>query len=264
MARSLRSQHKDRGNLGGATRNRAGSTVRFLHCGDTALTVEFGDIINRSTSARVLEFRRRVQEAAMLGVLETIPTYRSLMVQYDPTVTGWRKLIKRIEPLLNVPFGGEDRGRTWHIPVCYAPNHAPDLSEVADRTGLTPEEVVALHSSVRYHVYMIGFLPGFPYLGDLPVELSLPRRDNPRVKVPAGSVAIATTMTAIYSVESPGGWHLIGSTPVPIFDPTHSPPALLAPGDGVRFESVSPAEWDSIRKSCKAGAYQVPCEPRTE
>src|SRR5439155_12189609 len=149
----------------------------------------------------------------------------------------------------------------WRVPVCYDPEFAPDLDEVARLTGLSPGEVVALHSATRYHVYMLGFLPGFPYMGDLPAQFALPRRADPRVRVPAGSIAIATTLTAIYPYESPGGWHLIGATPIRLFDPERAQPALFAPGDAVQCEPVDPAAFASIQKGVDDGSYQVAGEP---
>jgi inhibitor of KinA len=132
---------------------------------------------------------------------------------------------------------------------------------VARLTGLSAGEVVALHSGTLYHVYMLGFLPGFPYMGDLPPRLALPRRADPRIRVPAGSIAIATTLTAIYPYESPGGWHLIGATPVRLFDPERAQPALFAPGDQVQCEPVEPAAFASIKQAVADGSYQVASEP---
>src|SRR5262249_7548668 len=137
----------------------------------------------------------------------------------------------------------------WRIPVCYEGEFAPDLPEVARLTGLACDDVVALHSSARYHVYMLGFLPGFPYLGGLPAELALPRRGGPRGRVPAGSIAIATMLAAIYPYESPGGWHLIGTTPLRLFDLARTPPALLSPGDAVRFVPVARGAFADIRNA---------------
>jgi KipI family sensor histidine kinase inhibitor len=143
----------------------------------------------------------------------------------------------------------DSKRRLWRVPVCYESDFAPDLESVARQTKLAPEEVVALHSGTRYHVYMIGFVPGFPYMGDLAEALVLPRRADPRIRVPPGSVAIATAMTAIYPLESPGGWHLIGTTPIRIFDTAASPPALFAPGDAVEFEPVDSATFARIRSA---------------
>ena len=179
-------------------------------------------------------------------------------------VTSRAELEQAIAALLDRRSGLCRDATLWRVPVCYEGEFAPDLAEVARLTELTPREVVGLHSAVRYHVYMLGFLPGFPYLGDLPPQLALPRRADPRVRVPAGSVSIATTLTAIYPYESPGGWHLIGATPIRLFDPERPRPALLAPGDIVRFEPIDPASFASIKKAADSGDYRVASEPITK
>ncbi len=231
--------------------------VRFLSAGDCGLVVEFGERVDRAVSEEVLNLQASLAAAAIAGVTETLPTFRSLFVEYDPLVTGRREL----EPAIGALLGRRPKARRmatlWRIPICYDGAFAPDLEEVARRVGLSPEEVARRHRTLPYHVYMIGFLPGFPYLGDLPAELALPRRADPRQKVAAGSVAIATTLTAIYTFESPGGWHIIGRTPVTLFDPSRSPPALLAPGDAVRFEAIDPALFAQIREKSEKGGYAI-------
>lgn len=233
------------------------ASVRFLPAGDTAIVVEFGDRVDRGLNAQVLRLSALVRAARIPGIVETLPTLRSLLVHYDPLVSDGASVTASIDRLLHHPHGTATRTRAWRVPACYEGGHAPDLEEVAKRTGLDPGEVVRLHSSAQYHVYMVGFSPGFPYMGDLPESLALPRRKDPRVRVPAGSVAIATTMTAIYPVESPGGWHLIGATPVRLFDARWQRPALLAPGDTVKFEPVGAREFDEIRAAVTAGRYDV-------
>ena len=233
--------------------------MRFLPAGDTAVLVEFGDRIDRGVSDRVLRLSAQVRAANLPGIVETVPTFRSLLVHYDPLATDSASLTAAIENLLDSGQGETQPVTLWRIPACYAASHAPDLVEVAQRTGLSAAEVVRLHSGTRYHVYMIGFVPGFPYMGDLPTLLSLPRRSDPRVRVPAGSIAIATTMTAVYPLESPGGWHLIGATPIRLFDLRRASPALFSPGDAVQFEPIAPDEFDAIRAAVAADAYQVPC-----
>lgn len=234
--------------------------MRFLAAGDTAVIVEFGDRIDRVVSDRVLRLSALVRAASLPGVVETVPTCRSLMVHYDPLATTGTKLNAALEKLLDSSRDEAKPVKLWRIPACYAASHAPDLAEVAQRTGLSAEEVVRLHSGTRFHTYMIGFVPGFPYMGDLPAPLSLPRRADPRIRVPAGSIAIATNMTGIYPLESPGGWHLIGATPIRLFDLRQPRPALLSPGDAVRFEAIGVSEFDAIRTAVAADAYQVPCE----
>ena len=234
--------------------------VRFLPAGDTAVIVEFGDSIDRHLSDRVLRLSALVRAANLPGVVETVPTFRSLMVHYEPLATDSASLTAAIENLLDSSSGEPKPVKLWRIPACYAISHAPDLAEVAQRTGLSAAEVVRVHSGTRFHIYMLGFVPGYPYMGDLPDPLVLPRRTDPRIRVPAGSIAIATNMTAIYPLESPGGWHLIGSTPIRLFDLRWPRPALLSPGDAVQFEPVTVREFDAIRAAVAADAYQVPCE----
>jgi KipI family sensor histidine kinase inhibitor len=231
--------------------------VKFLPAGDTALVVQFGERIDRELNERVLRLAASVRAADLAGVRETVPTFRSLLVHYDPGRARFTALCERLRELLDTESPLAVETRQWSIPVCYEPRFAPDLEEVADRTGHTPQEVINLHGSVNYHVYMVGFLPGYPYMGDLPEALALPRRENPRVRVPPGAVAIATNLTAIYSLESPGGWHLIGSTPVRIFDARWSPPALFAPGDSVHFSRISADEHDRLCADIAAGRYRM-------
>lgn len=235
--------------------------VRFLCAGDTALVVEFGERIDRALSDRVLRLAARLRATQLPGVVETVPTYRSLMVHYDPLRTDRESLERGLVALLEDDTTGADTGgRLWRVPACYEGAHAPDLEDVALRTGLCVAEVVRLHTETLFHVYMIGFVPGYPYMGDLPEALVLPRRADPRIRVPAGSIAIASTMTAIYPLESPGGWHLIGSTPVRIFDPLRPRPALFCPGDKLRFEPVDGARFEQIRQASVDGSYQLACE----
>jgi inhibitor of KinA len=238
-------------------------TVRFLPCGDTAVTVEFGDRIDRVVSEAVLRLNAFVRAANLHGVVETVPTFRSLTVHYDPLAADGASLIPEIEELIDHGRGEAKPPKLWRVPACYATSHAPDLADVAHRTGLAADEIVRLHSTTRFHIYMLGFAPGYPYMGDLPEAIALPRRTDPRTRVPAGSIAIAGAMTAVYPVESPGGWHLIGATPIRLFDPRWPRPALFNPGDAVRFEPISVREFDAIRAAVAADTYRVPCESGT-
>jgi len=241
---------------------RSRQAPRFLACGDTALCVEFGDSIDRHVSALVLALAQRLEAASVSGIVELVPTFRSLMIHYDPSVLLQAELKARLAPLLAGLTAAEDSGRLWRLPACYDESLAPDLAEVASRTQLTPHQVAERHSAVTYHIYMVGFLPGYPYMGDLPPELSLPRRENPRTKVPPGSIAIATTMTAVYALESPGGWHLIGRTPVPLWDLRRDPPAILGAGDKVVFEPVSLGDYETLLAKSAAGEFRLEPEER--
>jgi inhibitor of KinA len=231
--------------------------TRILPCGDTALTVEFGETIDRHVSALVLALAGRIERAKIAGVVELVATFRSLMVHYDPATLPQAELKRALAPLLEGLEAAGDAGRRWRVPACYHESVAPDLTEVAGRTGLTTAQVAERHCGVSYHVYMVGFLPGFPYMGDLPAELALPRRENPRTAVPPGSVAIATTQTAVYTLESPGGWHLIGRTPAPLWDGRQDRPAILAAGDKVVFAPISVGEYETVLVRAAAGEFRL-------
>jgi inhibitor of KinA len=237
-------------------------SFRILDAGDAALTIEFGSIIDPALLAEVnaldAAVLRRKQAGKLPGVIETMPTFRSLTVFFDPLVTDRDAVLAALQPLIAAAeHGSTTDGRHWRLPVCYEGEAAPDLAEVAGAIGIGEDEVVALHSGAEYLVYMIGFLPGFPFMGDLPAPLRLPRRAQPRVRVPAGSVAIATGLTAIYPWESPGGWHLLGRCPVPLFDARRTSPSLLAAGDRVRFVPVSAQECRAI----EAGLASAEIDP---
>lgn len=233
---------------------------RFLDAGDAAFTVEFGDAISPDLLAAVQSLDAAIAAGCaagrLPGLVETMPTFRSLTVFFDPLVTGRDRLIESLRPLLApaAAGGGVAAGRRWRLPARYDADCGPDLAAVADAIGTTVDEVVALHAGTGYRVYMLGFLPGFPFMGDVADPLRLPRRSEPRVRVPPGSVAVAVGLTAIYPWESPGGWHLLARCPVPLFDARReASPSLLAAGDSVRFEPVSAAEYARIDAACRRG-----------
>ena len=231
--------------------------VRILASGDTALVVEFGETIDRVINDRVLALADRIEKAAISGVVEQVPTFRSLMVHYDPEVMLFAELAERVRGFLSGLTAKAHVARLWVLPTCYGGDLGPDLGEVAAATGLAPDEVVRMHAAETYHVYVVGFLPGWPYMGDLPEKLALPRRENPRVKVPMGAVCIAQRLTGIYPLESPGGWHLLGRTPVRMFDKRRSKPVLLTPGDSVRHEPITRAEYERLEALAERGELDV-------
>jgi len=237
--------------------------ARILASGDTVLVLEFGDEINWRISRRVHALDRRLRHAPPEGVIETVPTFRSLAVHYDPDTISFDALGARLRALDAGPDTGEDTARLWRIPGCYDTEFAPDLAEIAERAGLSPDHVVEAHAGRAYHVYMMGFLPGFPYMGDVDETIVLPRRRSPRVRIPQGAIAVATTMTAIYTLESPGGWHILGQTPIRLFDIDRPQPALLAPGDKVVFEPVTRDRFQEIRDAVMADRYQLTPEQVT-
>lgn len=214
--------------------------AQFKSLGDRAIVVNFGDYIDEPTFDRVRELAQRLEQSAVVGMIEYVPAYTSVTIYYDPLLVALPEFCSVIERML--ADGGSTPPaptRTVEIPVCYGGEFGPDLDFVAQHTGLSTEQVVALHCAAVYRVHMLGFAPGFPYLGGMSPRIAAPRRSTPRLKVPAGSVGIAGSQTGIYSLETPGGWQIIGRTPLALFRPNENPPTLLSPGDMVRFKSVT-------------------------
>lgn len=233
---------------------------RLLPLGDAAWTVEFGDAIEPATHARVLGFAEALASAracgSLPGDLRWVPAFRSLTVHFDPVQVDGEALGERLAALAAASGSVAASGTAWRIPVCFDAEFAPDLADVAATRQLAPDEVVRLMTATRFRVYMIGFLPGFPYLGGLPASLEMPRLASPRTVVPARSIAIAGRSCAAYPWQSPGGWRLMGRTPVPLFDAADERrPALLAPGDTVHWQAVGRAEFDAIEERCRRGAF---------
>jgi inhibitor of KinA len=220
---------------------------RVLAAGDAALTVEFGETIDPILNERVLAFATAVETLAIPGLLEVVPTYRSATVYVDPVVVDVDGLIGRLQALAHgLPHSPSPAGRCLEIPVLYGGDAGPDLAHVSAFAHRSAPEVIALHASVKYRVYMLGFSPGFPYMGRVPEPIAMPRLPTPRIKVPAGSVGIAGFQTGIYPIESPGGWRLIGRTPLRLYDPDRPAPFLLQPGDQARFVPISQPDYDRL------------------
>jgi KipI family sensor histidine kinase inhibitor len=219
--------------------------------GDTALLVEFGSEIEPEINARVLAFDRRAR--ACPDVVETVPTYRSLLVHYDPVATDFARLRERLLGLAE-DLGGEAAvGRTWRIPVVYGGEFGIDLEETAAGHGISPDELVRRHAAPIYRVYMIGFLPGFAYLGGLDQTIATPRRTSPRLRTPAGTISIGGVQALVASIEAPSGWHLLGRTPVRNFMPGRDPAVILEPGDEVRFEPIEAALFHELDRAAAGG-----------
>jgi 5-oxoprolinase (ATP-hydrolysing) subunit B len=221
--------------------------LRLLPAGEAALLVELGDIIDPDLNEAVHRLGAAVNRAELDGVVETVPTYRSILVSFDPTRTTAPALAAAISALKTA--AGETNAtkrRRWFVPVCFGGAHGEDLAEVASRAGLTAEAVVNLHCAADYRVYMLGFSPGFAYLGGLPEALHQPRRENPRAVTPAGSFMQGGSQAALSPVAMPSGWHLIGRTPLCLFDPRRSQPFPLAPGDRVRLVAIGAEDFDRM------------------
>ena len=219
----------------------------FLPAGDQALVVEVGGDISPETNGRVCSLAAAIEGSETVGVVEVVPTYRSLLVYYDPeevTAAGLEDAIRQLE--VGLEEHTKQDSNVVQVPTLYGGEHGPDLEFVARHAGLSVDEVVSIHSGADYLVYMMGFSPGFAYLGGLSDALATPRLATPRPVIPAGSVGIAESQTGVYPVASPGGWRLIGQTPLRMFDPQRGQPTLLSAGDSVRFVPVDAGEFESI------------------
>jgi KipI family sensor histidine kinase inhibitor len=226
---------------------------RFLDCGECALTVEFGDRIDEALTARVMALDAALAADPPPGLAETLPTYRSLMLHYDPLVLSRAALVAAVRAALDRPAPPQAAGRHWQVPACYDAALAEDLGHVAAVTGLTPEAVVRLHAGADYRVAMYGFAPGWAYLSGLPAALALPRRDSPRDRIPGGSLIVAGGLAIVAALPMPSGWHILGRTPVRLFDPARDPAFLVAPGDRLSFEPVDLATLAALEARAAAG-----------
>ncbi|PWC52711.1 5-oxoprolinase subunit PxpB [Azospirillum sp. TSO22-1] len=236
-------------------------TPRLLPAGDCGLVIELGDGIEPGLNDAVHRLDRRIAEAGLPGVVETVPTYRSLLLTFDPTVTAPEDLAPVLLELAEgVGEGAVAAAQRWVIPVCFGGAHGEDLDEVARRTDLTTEEVVRLHCAADYRVYMLGFSPGFAYLGGLSDALHLPRRENPRLKTPAGSLMQGGAQAAVSPLAMPSGWHLLGRTPLKIFDLKRERPFLLAPGDRVRFTAINAVAYVRLADAAERSDLLPECE----
>ena len=228
---------------------------RFLALGDAALMVEFGNAIDPGVNARVIAFAETVRAQQWNGVLDVVPTYCSVTIHVDPLGLNVDTLMARLQRLAYTNSSERKPTGSHHtIPVCYGSEYGADLEDVAAFAKISVAEAIRLHASVLYRVYMLGFSPGFPYLGVVPAPLALPRLATPRTTVPAGSVGIAGSQTGIYPTSTPGGWRIIGRTPIELYRPCNSTPFLLSPGDMVRFESIGPHEFERLRRDPHADA----------
>ncbi len=215
----------------------------YRKMGDCSLLVEVGDEIDIDVNQKVRELFAGLKTDPLAGVVDTVPGYRSLLIIFDPLETTLRQIQEEVQHLLRTLDPSQlPEPKTMKVPVVYGGEYGPDLKWVADYHGTTPEEVIRFHTGHTYHVYMIGFMPGYPYMGELPEEIVTPRRETPRTVVPRGSVGLAQKQTGIYSAQSPGGWQIIGWTPLILFDSTKWPPGLLEMGDRVKFYAVKEEE----------------------
>jgi KipI family sensor histidine kinase inhibitor len=217
---------------------------RVFDAGDSALIVELEARVDPAINARCIAIAESIRAERFDGVRDVVPTYHTVAVYFDPLqVDGERLRRELVRVAVGAPAFPVATGRLVDVPVCYDAEFGPDLEEVASHAACGTEEVVARHGSVEYRVYMLGFVPGFAYMGIVDERIAMPRRTTPRLEVPARSVAIGSRQTAVYPIQTPGGWRLIGRTPVAPFVETRTPAFLFAPGDRVRFHPITRAEY---------------------
>lgn len=222
--------------------------TKYLLAGDKAIVVEFGDIIDEDINRKVINLMKNIESSSLINsIYEMIPTYRSLMIIYNPLKITFNDLINSVKNIeSNLKVLDKREKNIIKIPVLYGNDYGPDIDTVAKHNRLSIEEVIRLHSEAEYLVYMLGFTPGFTYLGGMNNKLETPRLDNPRVKIPEGSVGIAGKQTGVYPIESPGGWQLIGRTPIKLYNPKRENPILLKAGDYVKFTPITEDEFNTF------------------
>ena len=233
--------------------------MKIYPVGDIALSVDFGNVIEEKTNDKVMELEKAMQKAQIPGILEMVPSYRALMVQYDPMLISYQQLTERIIELNQTLQAGssvQSKKLIRLIPCCYGGEYGEDLKGMETITGFSQEEIIRIHAGMDYKIYMLGFLPGFVYLGGMDERIAAPRLDTPRIAIPAGSVGIGGKQTGVYPIASPGGWRLIGTTPVKFYDPTAEEPILCKAGEYIRFVPVTPEEYVKIQKEYQAGIWK--------
>ena len=227
---------------------------RLLPSGDSAITVEFSRHIDDDANQRVLALDRTLAEVSVPGVTETVPTYRSLLVHYDPSEIDFATLGEKLLALAQQPISVGATARSWRVPVAYGGENGIDLEDVAKHLNTTPDDIVARHVAGHYRVAMIGFTPGWSYLSGLDKFLHMPRRKNPRLLTPAGTISIGGVQTGIQCLAGPSGWHLLGRTPVRTYQMHRDPTFLLEPGDSVTFFAIDAKTFAEQERAAEAGA----------
>ena len=236
-------------------------TPHFAPMGDSALMVIAGDSISFEINEKVHTTVALIKDQGWPGIKEIVPTYSSFVIHFNPLLFSMEGLKECVEDIWDSDLAPQKiASRTVLIPTRYGSEHGPDLQSVSDLTDLSIEEVITIHSTTDYLVYALGFSPGFPYLGGLDSKIHCSRLDTPRIRVPKGSVAIADSQTGVYPLESPGGWRLIGRTPISMFDPNRPDPSLVMPGDYIRFVPIDSEKYLEISEMSANGDYEVEVE----
>lgn len=231
--------------------------IKLLTAGDSSILLQFGNTIDPAINRKIAATVQLMREQHINGVTDVIPAFCSLLINYDPRVISYEQIKRRMEALVKIDVtAGDTRKRVFEIPVCYGGVYGPDIQNIADHAGMSVEEVIQIHTSRDYLIYMLGFLPGFTYLGGLDERIHTPRLANPRIRIPAGSVGIGGSQTGIYPMDSPGGWQLMGMTPVKTYDPDREVPILVEAGDYIRFVAIDEDEFHRIKELVDKNEYQ--------
>ncbi len=231
--------------------------VKIVAAGDSSILIEFGNEINPEINRKIISLVQLIRAQQIEGVVDMIPAFCSLLVNYDPRIISYDKMQGRMRELLRMDVqAAAGSRRIFEIPVCYGGEYGPDIENIAANAGLSVEEVIRIHSSQDYLIYMLGFLPGFCYLGGLDERIHTPRLANPRVRIPAGSVGIGGSQTGIYPLDSPGGWQLMGMTPVKTYDPTREIPILVQAGDYIHFIPIDEDEYHRVKELADRKEYR--------
>ena len=229
---------------------------QYIPSGDSAFIIKVGTEISPEINRTIRKLLVRIEQEKLDGILDFVPAYNELMICYDPVKLGYRKLLDTLRSLeKDVEAVELPPASVVHVPVVYGGPFGEDLAEVAQTNLLSEEEVIRIHTSTDYLIYMLGFTPGFCYLGGMDERIATPRRQSPRMKIPAGAVGIADQQTGIYPIESPGGWQLIGRTPLLLFDPVRKPEFLFQAGDYIRFYPVTEEEFQHMSEEIKTGSF---------
>ncbi|MCG8540553.1 MAG: 5-oxoprolinase subunit PxpB [Clostridia bacterium] len=237
--------------------------TKYLMAGDKALTMEFGNSISKEVNNKIRSITVAIETRNIKGIVELVPTYRSLMIHYNPLKISYDELINALKQLerqletIELPAA-----QVVEIPTLYGGEYGPDIENVANHNQLKLEDVINIHTSNEYLIYMLGFTPGFPYLGGMDPKIATPRLESPRTKINAGSVGIAGGQTGIYPIDSPGGWQIIGRTPIPLFDSQREIPILLKAGNYIIFRSIGENEYKEIEEAVKKGTYHYKSYPK--
>ena len=232
--------------------------VKYLYCGECGIVMEFANEIDKNVNAKIRSIVDYIDNDKLDYIIDILPTYRSILIQYDALKISYDELIKKLKTYENMSTSSQDETvRLIKIPTVYAKEYGPDIEFVANHNNITVDEVINIHTSTDYLVYMLGFIPGFTYLGGMSEKIATPRLESPRLQIYPGSVGIAGKQTGMYPSMSPGGWRIIGRTPLKLYNPDSDTPVYISSGDYVRYVSISEEEYNEILKKVENNEYKL-------